>query len=127
MRLRTRSPLLTYLLGLSCCCRVVLGHLAPVHLVCSHRVFSCVPGVLGPLAPVVRCARSTCFVACVVSSASWLLFTRVLAWCVVLCVVCAVSWASRLLFTGVLAGCVVLRVWGVPAGRALVHPDGGYT
>ena len=43
-------------------------------------------GVLGLLAPVHRCARS------------------------VHCVTCAVSWATWLLFTGVLARCVVLRV-----------------
>ena len=51
-------------LGLLCCVCVVLGHLAPVH----------------------RCARSVC------------------------CVVCVVSWATWLLFTGVPAGCVVVRV-----------------
>ena len=49
-------------------------------------VLCCVCGVLGLPAPVHRCARSVC------------------------CVACAVSWASRLLFTGVPARCVVLRV-----------------
>ena len=49
-----------------------------------------------------------CFV-CVVSWATWLLFTGVPArFC---CVVSAVSWATSLLFTGVSARCVVLRVW----------------
>ena len=54
--------------------------------VCLLGVLCCVCGVLGLLAPVHRCARSVC------------------------CVACAVSWASRLLFTGVPARCVVLRV-----------------
>ena len=53
---------------------------------CPLGVLCCVCGVLGLLAPVHRCARSVC------------------------CVACAVSWASRLLFTGVPARCVVLRV-----------------
>ena len=63
------------------------------------------------------------------SWATWLLFTGVLAWCVVLVcgvlgnfapvhlcarlvlyAVCAVSWATQLLFTGVPARCVVLPV-----------------
>ena len=54
--------------------------------VCPLCVVCCVCGVLGLPAPVHRCARSVC------------------------CVACAVSWASRLLFTGVPARCVVLRV-----------------
>ena len=45
-------------------------------------------GVLGHLAPVHRCARSVCCVACAVSWATWLLFTSVLARCVVLRVRC---------------------------------------
>ena len=59
------------------------GSCSPVR---SLGVLCCVCGVLGLLAPVHRCARSVC------------------------CVACAVSWASRLLFTGVPARCVVLRV-----------------
>ena len=47
-------------------------------------VLFCVRGVLGLLAPVHRCARSVCCVACVVSWASWLLFTGAPARCVVL-------------------------------------------
>ena len=35
----------------------------------------CVYGVLGPLAPVHRCARVACGVVCAASWASWLLFT----------------------------------------------------
>ena len=56
--------------------------------VCSPRVWSCVYGVLGLLAPVHRCARPVCGVACTVSWASWLLLTGVHALCVVLRVRC---------------------------------------
>ena len=56
--------------------------------VCPLGVFCCVCGVLGHFAPVHRCARSVCCVACAVSSASWLLFTGVPARCVVLRVRC---------------------------------------
>ena len=84
----------------------------------------CVCGVLGHFAPVHRCARSACCIACAVSSATWLLLTGVIPRCVVLClrwpvrrcvcsaccVGCAVSWATWLLFTGVPAQHVVLRV-----------------
>ena len=52
--------------------------------VCPLGVLCCVCGVLGLLAPVHRCARSVCCVACAVSWASWLLFTGVPARCVVL-------------------------------------------
>ena len=48
----------------------------------------CVCGVLGHLAPVHRCARSFRCFARVVSWATWLLFTGVPAWCVVLLVRC---------------------------------------
>ena len=54
--------------------------------VCTLCVWCCVYGVLGYLAPALRCACSVCGV------------------------LCTVSWASRLLFTGVHALCVVLRV-----------------
>ena len=53
-------------------------------LVCTLCVWCCVYGVLGLLAPVHRCARSVCGVACTASWASWLLFTVVHALCVVL-------------------------------------------
>ena len=56
--------------------------------VCPLGVLFCVCGVLGPLAPVHRCARSVCCFACAVSWASWLLFTGVPARCVVLGVRC---------------------------------------
>ena len=70
--------------------------------VCPLGVLCCVCGVLGLLAPVHRCARSVC------------------------CVACAVSWASRLLFTGVPARCVVLRVRcpGPPGSCSPVCPLG---
>ena len=92
--------------------------------VCPLGVFFCVCGVLGPLAPVHRCARSVCCFACAVSWASWLLFTGVPARCVVFR--CAVSWASWLLFTGVPARCVVSRVRcpGPPGSCSPVRPLG---
>ena len=64
----------------------------------------CCCGVLGHLAPVHRCSRSMCCVACAMSWATWLLFTGVRR------VACALSWAPWLLFTGVPAWCVVLRL-----------------
>ena len=80
-------------------CPGPLGSCSPV---CPLGVLCCVCGVLGLWAPVHRCARLVC---------------------------CAVSWATWLLFTGVLARCVVL--WVACAGRRcgllLVHPDGGYS
>ena len=56
--------------------------------VCTLCLWCCVYGVLGLLAPVHRCARSVCGVACTVSWASWLLFSGVHALCVVLRVRC---------------------------------------
>ena len=56
--------------------------------VCTLCVWCCVYGVLGLPAPVHRCARSACGAVCTVSWASWLLFTRVHALRVVLCVRC---------------------------------------
>ena len=55
---------------------------------CPLGVLCCVCAVLGLLAPVHRCARSVCCFACAVSWASWLLFTGVPTWCVVLRVRC---------------------------------------
>ena len=85
--------------------------------VCTLCVWCCVYGVLGLPAPVHRCARPACGVACTVSWASRLLFTGVHALCA-----CAVSWASRLLFTGVHALFVVVRVRrpGPPGSRSPV-------
>ena len=70
--------------------------------VCPLGVFCWVCGVLGLLAPVHRCARSVC------------------------CVACAVSWASRLLFTGAPARCVVfgVRCPGPPGSCSPVCPLG---
>ena len=84
---------------------------------CTLCVWCCVYGVLGLPAPVHRCARPACGVACTVSWASRLLFTGVHALCS-----CAVSWASRLLFSGVHALCVVVRVRrpGPPGSRSPV-------
>ena len=57
-------------------------------LVCPLGVLLCSCRVLGQLAPVHRCARAARCFACAVSSATWLLFTRVPAWCVDSCVRC---------------------------------------
>ena len=88
-------------------CPMPLGSCSPL---CTLGVWCCVCGVPGHLAPVHRCARSVCGVACAASSASWLAFCGLLARCVALCVACAVSWATWLLITGTCAGCAVLRV-----------------
>ena len=68
-------------LSLLCCLGGILGHsgCCAVYSVC---------GVLDHLAPVHRSARSARCVACAVSLATWLLFTRTQAWCVVLRVRC---------------------------------------
>ena len=64
------------------CCPGPLGSCSPV---CFCGVLCGVCGVLGHLAPVHRCARSVCYVLCLVSWASWLLFTGVFVWCVMWC------------------------------------------
>ena len=64
------------------------GPLGSCSLVCPLGVLFCLCGVLGHLAPVHRCARSACCVACAVSWATWLLFSCVPARCVVLRVRC---------------------------------------
>ena len=65
-------------------CPWQLGSCSPV---CSLGPLSCLCVVLGYLAPVHGCVGAVC------------------------CAVCAASWSSQLLFSGVLARCVVLRVW----------------
>ena len=108
MRLRTRTPLLRYLLcllGVLCFVCGVLGHLAPLHRF-AHSM-RCVCRISAHLAPVHWCARSVCLVACAVSSATWLLFTGVH----VRCAVCAVSLAAWLPLASVPAPCVRLCVW----------------
>ena len=81
-------------------CPGPLGSRSPVR---PLGVLCCVCGVLGHLAPVHRCARSVCCFACAVSWASWLLFTGVLARCVVLRVRCP----------GPLGSCSPVRLLGV--------------
>ena len=90
-------PALSFVLFVRC--PGPLGSCSPVCQLC--RLF-CLCGVLGHLAPVHRCARAVC------------------------CVVSAVSWATWLLFTGVSAWCLVLRVWrpGPLGPRSPVCPLG---
>ena len=95
MRLRTRPPLLTYLLlftGAPARCLVLCVRcpwpLGSCSLVCLLGALCCVCGVLGHLAPVHWCARPVRCVVCAVSRATWLLFTGVPARCVALRVRC---------------------------------------
>ena len=94
------SPLCS--LGLLCCVRGVLGHLAPVHRcgrsVCCAVCF--VGGVLGHFAPVHQCACCVCCVACAGRR----------------CGAHTPRSGRRLSVAG--RGCV-------PSGRAHVYPDGG--
>ena len=69
-------------------CPGPLGSCSPM---CSPGVLRHVYGVLGDLAPVHRCACSVRGVARAVPWATWLSFSGVLAWCVVLRVWCAGS------------------------------------
>ena len=101
-----------------------VGWVAPVRTTHGVLVHSCpsaalrVCSVLGRLAPVHRCARAVCCVASAVSWATWLLFTGVLARCVVLRVRCPGPLGSRspVRPLGVLCG-----VCGVPGHLAPVH------
>ena len=86
--------------------------------VCTLCAWCCVYGVLGLLAPVHRCARSLCGVACTASWASWPLFTRVHALCVVLRVRCPGPPGSC---SPVCTLCVWCCVYGVPGLLAPVH------
>ena len=78
-----------------------VGWVAPVRPTHGVLVLSCpsaalrVCSVLGCLAPVHPCARAVCCVASAVSWATWLLFTDVLARCVVLRVRCPGLRGSR--------------------------------
>ena len=81
--------------------------------VCPLGVLCCVCGVLGHLAPVHRGARWVCCVTWAVSWATWLLFTGVLARCLVLRVRCP----------GPLGSCSPVRPLGVLCyvGSVLSH------
>ena len=119
------------------------GPLSSCSPVCLCGVLSGVQGALGLVTPVHRCARSVCGVLCVVSPASWLLFTDVLLWsfvgcvrcpgplgsCSPLCALCARCFVFGVL--GILApvhrcACVVLCVWcsGPLGSRSAVCPRG---
>ena len=107
-------------LGRPTCVRCLgpLGSCSPVSPLGALR---CVCSVLGHLAPVHRCARLVRCFACAVSWATWLLFTGVPAWFVVL----------RLRCPGPLGSCSLVRllgvlccVWGVSGHLALVRARG---
>ena len=83
--------------------------------VCTLCVWCCVCGVLGPPAPVHRCARSVCGVACTASWASRLLFTGVHALCVVLRVRCPGPPGSCSAVCTLCVWCCVYGVLGLPA------------
>ena len=122
-----------WLVWVAACARLVLsdmvvlscraawaGFILWVHcyVVCLLAVPRCGCGVLGHLAPVHRCARSVCCVACAVSLATWALFTCVQARCDVL----------RVLRPGLLGSCspvctlgVLCCVCGVLGHSAPVH------
>ena len=72
-------------------CPRPLGSCSPV---CSLGVLCCICGVLGHLAPVHRCARWVCCVACAVSRATGLPFTGAPARCVALRARCPGSLGS---------------------------------
>ena len=104
-------------LGRSTCvrCPGPLGSCSPV---CPLGALCCICGVLGHLAPVLRCACSVRCCACAVSWATWLLFTGVPAWFVALGLRCP----------GPLGSCSPVRplgvlccMWGVLGHLAPVH------
>ena len=96
-------------------CPGPVGSCSPV---CPLGVWLCVCGVLGHLAPVHRCTRVVCCVACAVSRATWLLFTGVPALCVVLRVRCPAPLGSC---SPVCRLCVLCCVCGVLGHFAPVH------
>ena len=98
--------------GLLVWCAAPLGSCSPV---CTLRVWCCVYGVLGPPAPVHRCARLVCGVACTASWASRLLFTGVHVLCVVLCVRCPGPPGSCSPVCTLCAWCCAYGVLGLPA------------
>ena len=92
-------------------CPGPLGSPSPVR---PLGVLLCVCGVLGPLAPVHRCAHSVCCVACAMSWATWLLFTGVPARSVVVRVRCL----------GPLGSCSPLCLLGVLCCVSFCSPRG---
>ena len=89
-------------------CPGPLGSCSPV---CPLDALLCLSGVLGHLAPVHRCARSACCVACAVSWVIWLLSTGVPARCAVLRMRCPgplVSCSPLCLLVALLFACGVL-------------------
>ena len=98
--------------GLLVWCAAPLGSCSPV---CTLRAWCCVYGVLGPVAPVHRCARPACGVACTASWASRLLFTGVHVLCVVLRVRCPGPAGSCSRVCTLCAWCCAYGVLGLPA------------
>ena len=96
-------------------CPGPLGSCSPV---CPRGLLCYVCGVLGHLAPVHRCARPVRCFACAVSWATWLLFTGVPAWFVVLLVGCPGPLGSSSLVRALGA---LLLVYGVLGHLAPVH------
>ena len=88
------------------------GPLGSCSAVCPLGALPCLCSVLGHLAPVHQCARWVCCVACAVSWATWLLFTGVLALCVVLHVRCPGPVGSCSLVRPLCVFCCVCRVLG---------------
>ena len=109
----TGAPVLSFALLVRC--PGPLGSCSPVR---PPGVLFCVCGVLGHLAPVHRCARSVCCVACTVSRATWLLFIGAPARCVVLRLRCPGPLGS---YSSVLPLGVLCCVYGVPGHLAPVH------
>ena len=103
------SNALTRCVALRVQCPGTLGSCSPV---CPLGLFCCVCGVLGHLAPVHRCAPSVRCVACAVSWATWLVFTLMLAPCVVLRVRCPGPLASCSPVCPLRALCCVCGVLG---------------
>ena len=96
-------------------CPGPLGSCSPV---CPLRPLLCLCGVLSHLAPVHRCARLVCCVACAVPWVTWLVSTAVSAQCVVLRVRCPgpLDSCSRVCRRGLLC-----RVCGVLGHLSPVH------
>ena len=104
-------------LGCPTCARCP-GPLGSCSLVRPLGVVCCVCGVLGPLTPVHRCARSVCCVGCAVSSATRLLFTGAPVPCVALGGRCPGSLGSC---SPVCLLCLLFCLCGVLGHLAPVH------